>query len=128
MIRINAYLVLLLLLVLAACETKEKRSFQNRQGVIADQAMVVCAHPLASQVGVEVMRQGGNAVDAAVAVHFALAVVYPAAGNIGGGGFLVYRTNEGDVHTLDYREKAPAKAARDMYLDSLGNVDNELSR
>jgi gamma-glutamyltranspeptidase / glutathione hydrolase len=89
--------------------------------------MVVSAHPLASEVGVDILRRGGNAMDAAVAVQFALAVVYPDAGNIGGGGFLVLRQQDGSVDALDYREKAPAAAHRDMYLDAQGNVVTELS-
>ncbi|WP_148561812.1 gamma-glutamyltransferase [Pontibacter korlensis] len=89
--------------------------------------MVVSAHPLASEVGAEVMRRGGNAVDAAVAVQFALAVVYPDAGNIGGGGFLVLRQQDGTVDALDYREKAPAAAHRDMYLNEEGQVIEGLS-
>jgi len=84
-------------------------------------AAVVCAHPEASHVGVAVMKAGGNAVDAAVAVQFALAVVYPNAGNIGGGGFMVYRGKRGESDALDYREKAPGNASRDMYLDGKGN-------
>jgi gamma-glutamyltranspeptidase / glutathione hydrolase len=83
-------------------------------------AMVVAGSPIASQVGQEILRQGGNAVDAAVAVGFAMAVVHPEAGNIGGGGFMVIRLADGTVQTLDYRETAPARATRDMYLDSLG--------
>lgn len=83
--------------------------------------MVVSAHPAASKVGLDILKKGGNAVDAAVAVQFALAVVYPNAGNIGGGGFMVYRSAEGHVAALDFREKAPGKAFRDMYLDSAGN-------
>ena len=86
----------------------------------APAAMVVSGHPLASQIGRDVLRAGGNAVDAAVAVGFALAVVHPEAGNIGGGGFMVIRTADGQVRTLDYRETAPGRAARDMYLDSIG--------
>ncbi|WKN43265.1 gamma-glutamyltransferase [Tunicatimonas pelagia] len=97
-------------------------------GVIADEAMVVSAHPLASQVGAEILKQGGNAVDAAIAVQFALAVVYPAAGNIGGGGFMVIREAEGLTNTLDYREKAPLAATRDMYLDENGEVIKGASR
>lgn len=90
---------------------------------MADSAVVSTAHPLASEVGLAVLHDGGNAIDAAVAVHLALAVVYPAAGNIGGGGFLVYRSADGqNVAALDFREKAPAKAHRDMYLDTEGNV------
>jgi gamma-glutamyltranspeptidase/glutathione hydrolase len=84
-------------------------------------AAVVCAHPEAAKVGVEVMKRGGNAVDAAIAVQFALAVVYPNAGNIGGGGFMVYRSKDGATDALDYREKAPEKASKDMYLDGKGN-------
>lgn len=84
--------------------------------------MVVTAHPLATQVGLEVLKKGGNAIDATVAVQFALAVVYPQAGNVGGGGFLVYRDKAGKSYTLDYREKAPGKAKENMYLDAAGNV------
>jgi gamma-glutamyltranspeptidase/glutathione hydrolase len=90
--------------------------------VTAPQAMVVSAHPLASDAGVAILKQGGNAIDAAVAVGFALAVVLPDAGNIGGGGFIVYRGTSGDVHAIDYRETAPGRATHDMYLDSAGNV------
>jgi gamma-glutamyltranspeptidase/glutathione hydrolase len=93
--------------------------------VSGPQAMVVSAHPLASAVGLEVLRQGGNAVDAAVAVGFALAVVLPDAGNIGGGGFLLYRGADGTVRALDYRETAPAGARRDMYVDSSGAVTEQ---
>jgi len=83
--------------------------------------VVVSAHPEASKVGLEILKKGGNAIDAAVAIQFALAVVYPNAGNIGGGGFLVYRDKKGNINALDYREKAPLKAHRDMYLDNSGN-------
>jgi gamma-glutamyltranspeptidase/glutathione hydrolase len=93
--------------------------------VVAPKAMVVSAHPLASAVGVEVLRQGGNAIDAAVAVGFALAVVLPDAGNIGGGGFIMYRENTGRVRALDYRETAAGGASRDMYLDSAGNLTDK---
>ena len=96
-------------------------------GVIADSAMVVSAHPLASQAGVDILRQGGNAVDAAITVQFALAVVFPVAGNIGGGGFMVIREASGLTDCLDYREKAPLAASRDMYLDEDGNVIEDLS-
>ena len=84
--------------------------------------MVVTIHHDATDAGVAILKQGGNAVDAAVAVGFALAVVYPAAGNIGGGGFMLIRDRHGRSHFLDYREKAPAAASRDMYLDAKGNV------
>ncbi|MCX6289265.1 MAG: gamma-glutamyltransferase [Bacteroidetes bacterium] len=84
-------------------------------------AAVTSAHPLASMVGAAILQDGGNAFDAAIAVHFALAVVHPSAGNIGGGGFLLARTNNGKLIGLDFREAAPAKASRDMYLDEKGN-------
>jgi gamma-glutamyltranspeptidase / glutathione hydrolase len=84
--------------------------------------MVASVHGLASQAGVDIMQAGGNAVDAAVAVGFALAVVHPQAGNLGGGGFMLIRTAEGATHFIDYREKAPAAATANMYLDAQGNV------
>ena len=90
-------------------------------------AMVVSAHPLASDIGIDILKKGGNASDATVAVQFALAVVYPSAGNIGGGGFFVYRSNKGSYSTLDFREKAPKSAYRDMYLDSNDKVIKNLS-
>jgi gamma-glutamyltranspeptidase/glutathione hydrolase len=95
---------------------------QRVRPVAGEHAMVVTSHPLASDVGVDILRRGGNAVDAAVAVAFALAVVHPVAGNIGGGGFMVIRPHDGAVHALDFRETAPSGAARDMYVDSAGNV------
>ena len=89
--------------------------------------VVVTAHPEASKVGVEILKKGGNAIDASVAVQFTLAVVYPNAGNIGGGGFLVYRDAKGKTDALDYREKAPFKATEDMYWDKNDNAITELS-
>jgi gamma-glutamyltranspeptidase/glutathione hydrolase len=89
---------------------------------------VVSAHPLASEIGVSIMKQGGNAIDAAIATQLALAVVYPGAGNIGGGGFTVIRLANGSNITIDYREKAPVTASRDMYLDKQGNAQTELSQ
>jgi gamma-glutamyltranspeptidase/glutathione hydrolase len=91
----------------------------KRQG---KQGMVVSTHPAASEIGLAILKKGGNAIDAAVAVNFALAVCHPSAGNIGGGGFLVYRDKSGNVKALDYREKAPSTASRDMYLDANGNI------
>jgi gamma-glutamyltranspeptidase / glutathione hydrolase len=90
--------------------------------VHAQHAMVASVHELASRAGVEIMQAGGNAVDAAVATGFALAVVHPQAGNIGGGGFMLIRTPDGTAHFIDYREKAPAAATENMYLDAQGNV------
>lgn len=90
--------------------------------VRGEDAMVVSAHPLASTVGADILRHGGNAIDAAVAVGFALAVVQPIAGNIGGGGFMVIRLHDGSVRALDYREVAPGRATSTMYVDSAGNV------
>jgi len=88
----------------------------------AKHALVTSVHGLASEAGVEVMKQGGNAIDAAVATGFALAVVHPQAGNIGGGGFMLIRMADGKLHFVDYREKAPAAATANMYLDAQGNV------
>jgi gamma-glutamyltranspeptidase/glutathione hydrolase len=111
---------LFLLILLFACQTPLTK--ERITGRIADSAMVVSTHPIASKIGANIIRKGGNAIDAAVATQFALAVVYPAAGNIGGGGFMVYRSKSGEVITLDYREQAPAAATTNMYLDSAGNV------
>ena len=94
----------------------------------AQRGMVASVHELASQAGVEVMKAGGNAIDAAVATGFALAVVHPNAGNLGGGGFMLIRMNGGETHFLDYREKAPGKATATMYQDAQGNVVPGLSR
>src|SRR5438309_9250007 len=88
-------------------------------------AMVVSGHPLASQVGIEIIKQGGNAVDAAVAVGFALAVVLPEAGNIGGGWLIVYSDTTGRWRSPDYREMAPGRATPDMYVDSTGNPTDQ---
>jgi gamma-glutamyltranspeptidase / glutathione hydrolase len=95
--------------------------------VHAPHAMVVSQHELASRAGVEIMQAGGNAVDAAVATGFALAVVHPQAGNLGGGGFMLIRTANGETHFIDYREKAPAAATANMYLDAQGNVIEDAS-
>ncbi|MCF8325795.1 MAG: gamma-glutamyltransferase [Leadbetterella sp.] len=99
-----------------------KPFYSEKKGVFAKNGMVAAAHAEASNAGIEILKMGGNAIDAAVATHFALAVVFPFAGNLGGGGFAVIRTKNGQAHTLDFREKAPLKAHRDMYLDKEGNV------
>jgi gamma-glutamyltranspeptidase / glutathione hydrolase len=119
MLRIRKLLIVfsLALLVLPA--------LSSTQPVHAAHAIVVSVHELASRAGVEIMRAGGNAVDAAVATGFALAVVYPAAGNIGGGGFMLLRMADGKTHFIDFREKAPAAATPNMYLDSQGEVTDD---
>lgn len=93
-----------------------------------DKGLVVSAHPLASEAGAKVLKMGGNAFDAVIAAQYALAVVYPQAGNIGGGGFLVGVKSNGEKFTIDFRETAPAKASRDMYLDKKGNANTDLSQ
>lgn len=97
-------------------------TLQAQQGVIANKAMVVAAREEASAIGAAVMKEGGNAFDAMIATQLALAVAYPYAGNISGGGFMVYRLNDGKTGTLDFREKAPLAATKDMFLDKDGNV------
>jgi len=116
------------LALLAACgRAPDPFPLYDRAATVeTDSAMVVSVSPLATDVGVEVLRRGGNAVDAAVAVGFALAVVHPAAGNIGGGGFMVIRLANGEVATIDYRETAPAAATRTMYLDSAGGISDAI--
>jgi gamma-glutamyltranspeptidase/glutathione hydrolase len=96
--------------------------YKSELPVLARHAMVVTVHHEATDAGVEILKQGGNAVDAAVAVGFALAVVHPVAGNIGGGGFMLVRFKNGEAHFLDYREEAPGGATMNMYLDAHGNV------
>lgn len=93
--------------------------------VRARQGMVASVDALATRVGVDILRQGGNAVDAAVAVGYALAVTHPQAGNIGGGGFMMLRTKDGKTTAIDFREMAPEQATRDMFLDDRGNPDSK---
>ena len=112
--------LILLLLVISSC--KSQVAVNKPTGLQASKAMVVSAREEASQIGVAIMKKGGNAFDAMVATELALAVAYPYAGNIGGGGFMVYRKANGEVGTLDYREKAPLAASKDMFLDAKGNV------
>ena len=99
----------------------------NKRGLITKQAMVVSAREEASKIGTAILKQGGNVFDAMIATDLALAVCYPYAGNIGGGGFMVYRLEDGSIGALDYREKAPKLATKNMYLDSLGNIIPNLS-
>jgi gamma-glutamyltranspeptidase/glutathione hydrolase len=99
----------------------------SKEPVRARRAMVASTSEIASRIGVEVIRKGGNSVDAAVAVGLALAVTWPSAGNLGGGGFMLVRKADGTVEAIDYRERAPLKASRDMYLDAEGNVVKGMS-
>lgn len=109
-----------------SCGEKNK-AVQAKRGTIAEKAMVVSAREEASQIGLDIIKHGGNAFDAMMATEMALAVIYPFAGNLGGGGFMVYRMADGSVGSLDYREKAPSAAFADMYLDEEGNVIPGLS-
>ena len=101
--------------------------YTSVKSVTFSKACVASAHPLASEVGAAIMKRGGNAFDAMIATQLTLAVVYPGAGNIGGGGFLIARKKDGNTVALDFREQAPAQASRDMYLDKDGNAQNQLS-
>src|SRR5262249_28716928 len=131
----RTFRVILPLLVLVACGPATRAQSPSRTApwpatwalagkavaVTGPHAMVTTGHPLATEVGRKILEQGGNAIDAAVAVGFALEVVLPSAGNIGGGGFILCRDTAGTVCALDYRETAPGGATRNMYLDSAGN-------
>ena len=115
--------VLTAVVLLVSCQNSPaKKQPDPQKGVLAPHAMVVSAKEEASQIGLAILKKGGNAFDAMIATELALAVAYPNAGNIGGGGFMVYRLGSGERGALDYREKAPAKAHRDMYLDKNGKV------
>ncbi len=121
------YFLSIVVLYFQSCSIPEPSEEESTQRLVTDSAMVVSAHPVASEVGVAILRAGGNAVDAAIAVQFALAVVHPSAGNLGGGGFMVVREKDGKTNSLDFREAAPLAATRDMYLDGEGNVIDGLS-
>jgi gamma-glutamyltranspeptidase/glutathione hydrolase len=110
--------LLFLLLLFTECRKQPAKA----TGLVTNKAMVVSAREEASAVGVAILEKGGNAFDAMAGTELALAVAYPFAGNLGGGGFMVYRKKNGDIGAIDYREKAPLSAHKDMYLDSLGNV------
>ena len=113
-------IVLSFCLLLFNCKTAIKK--EKTTGLITQKAMVVSARKEASKIGSDILKNGGNAFDAMIATELALAVSYPFAGNLGGGGFMVYRQKDGKIGALDYREKAPLAASKNMYLDSLGNV------
>jgi len=121
-------LCLLAALAVSAQHAPDAYHYVVRKNISCKNGVVVSAHALASEVGRNILQQGGNAVDAAIAVQFALAVVYPGAGNIGGGGFMVVHLASGRNLTIDYRETAPAAATRNMYLDSAGNPRMDLSQ
>lgn len=121
--------IVFLFLILSQFTFAQFRDFTIVKEIHAQKkGLVVSAHPLASETGAKMMKNGGNAFDAIIATQYALAVVYPQAGNIGGGGFLVGVKNNGEKFTLDYRETAPEKSSRDMYLDPSGNADTDLSQ
>ncbi len=119
------YIKFIVLLVVVACQSQEIASSET--GSLGDHVMISTAHPLATKVGIEILKNGGNAIDVAVAVKFALAVVFPRAGNIGGGGFAVFRMNDGLAGALDFREKAPMVSDRNMFQDDNGNIINGIS-
>ncbi len=122
-------IVLVFFLATAAVHSNAQQALTYRVNKQVDgkEAAVVSAHPLASQAGLQMLKAGGNAFDAAIATQLALAVVYPGAGNLGGGGFMLAYLKNGKTVALDYREKAPGKAHKDMYLDSNGNIMTGLS-
>lgn len=127
------HLLFFVFLIIISCNTSKKNPaytypYSVQKKIIAANGAVVSAHPLASKVGNEILKMGGNAVDAVIATQLALAVVYPQAGNLGGGGFMVARLSNGEEVTLDYREMAPGKANRDMYIDASGNANTEKSQ
>jgi gamma-glutamyltranspeptidase/glutathione hydrolase len=118
-------IILFIAMAVLGCKSTEKAI--QTTGLVTDKAMVVSAREEASKIGVEIMKKGGNAFDAMIATELALAVAYPYAGNISGGGFMVYRKANGEIGSLDYREKAPMAAQKNMYLDKDGNVIPNLS-
>ncbi len=125
----HSFLLLITLLCLLNCKDKSSESTtkKDNRGLITNNAMVVTARKEASQIGSDILKKGGNAFDAMVATEMALAVVYPYAGNLGGGGFMVYRLADGETGALDYREKAPMASTKTMYLDEDGNIIKDMS-
>ncbi len=128
----NRIITILLILALTACKSELKPKTNSpattERGYLADSAMVVSARQEASGIATKIMQQGGNAFDAMIATEMSLAVSYPFAGSLGGGGFMVYRKANGETGTLDFREKAPLAATKNMYLDENGNAVSERSR
>jgi len=120
---------LMIICFLVSCKKSEDTltQTQSKRGTITSKAMIVSARAEASKIGSKILKQGGNAFDAMMATEMALAVTYPYAGNLGGGGFMVYRLANGDIGSLDYREKAPLASTRDMYLDADGEVIKDKS-
>jgi gamma-glutamyltranspeptidase/glutathione hydrolase len=116
----NIFLIIFSLAIILSCKTTPEK--EKMAGLITNEAMVVSAREEVSKIGVDILKKGGNAFDAMVATELALAVAYPYAGNIGGGGFMVYRKNTGEIGALDYREKAPLASSKDMFLDEQNNV------
>lgn len=132
------FLFVVVIFFVFSCNTSKKNytslqgidpyEYRARKKVVAENGAVVSAHPLASKVGLEILKTGGNAMDAAIAMQLALAVVYPQAGNLGGGGFMVAKLSDGKEITIDYREMAPGKAHRDLYIDSTGEARTDKSQ
>ncbi|HMU47699.1 MAG TPA: gamma-glutamyltransferase [Chitinophagaceae bacterium] len=133
----NKIVPLLFLSIILACNTTQKidkalsfdpYNYSSQKSIVVSNGAVVSAHPLASKVGVDILKKGGNAIDAAIATQLALAVVYPRAGNLGGGGFMVARLKDGELLAIDYREKAPEQSKRDMYVDPDGTARTDKSQ
>lgn len=128
--------ILLFSVNVLSCHTTQKNATKTidpfqytiQKKTITENGAVVSAHPLASKVGIEILKAGGNAIDAAIATQLALAVVYPNAGNLGGGGFFIARLSNGELVAVDYREKAPGNAYRDMYIDADGKARTDKSQ
>src|SRR5690606_33335687 len=126
--------ILLTLALVLACNENPTSVAQTipsaayKTTTIADSAMVVSARSEASKIGIEILKKGGNAFDSMIATEMALAVCFPSAGNLGGGGFMVYRSQFGEIGSLDFREKAPRAATKDMFLDENKNAIPNKSR
>ncbi|MGM5470227.1 gamma-glutamyltransferase [Flavobacteriaceae bacterium LMO-SS05] len=122
--KVKSVIIFMLALFLVSCQNSDSKQSKvlSKRGTVSSRAMVVSARAEASKIGSDILKKGGNAFDAMMATEMALAVAYPYAGNLGGGGFMIYRLANGDVGTLDYREKAPIAATKNMYLDEHGNI------